>query len=148
MYYKCNFIQNAATYLWNMYVEIIQISYYSDCFILSYKESVWFTGTTLVFPFIHVICIAHNACTKLLILLSTGCDVNTLNAKRHSPLYVACEKNDDAVALKILGHKKFMRKLFLIPSIPQPLYAAVGNNHVHLVDLLIKAGCNINMVSA
>ena len=73
--------------------------------------------------------------------------MNTLNAKRHSPLYVACEKNDDTVAQKILSHKKFSRKLFMIPSIPQPLYAAVGNNHVHLVDLLIKAGCNINMVS-
>ena len=81
-------------------------------------------------------------------LLFAGCDVNKLNAKRHSPLYVACEKNDDAVAQKILSHKKFSRKLFMIPSIPQPLYAAVGNNHVHLVDLLIKAGCNINMVSA
>lgn len=82
----------------------------------------------------------------ILSILKTGCDINTLNAKRHSPLYVACEKNDDVVAKKILNHKKFSKKLFLIPSIPQPLYAAVGNNHVHLVDTLIKAGCNINMV--
>ena len=32
-------------------------------------------------------------------------------------------------------------------TIPQPLLAAVGNNHVHLVDVLIKAGSHINMVS-
>ena len=38
-----------ATYLWNVYVEILQISYYSDCLISSYKESIRFTGTTLVF---------------------------------------------------------------------------------------------------
>ena len=38
-----------VTYLRNVYVyEIIQISYYSDRFILSYKESTRFTGTTLV----------------------------------------------------------------------------------------------------
>ena len=36
------------TYLWNAYVEIIQITYYSDRTILSYKESALFTGTTLV----------------------------------------------------------------------------------------------------
>ena len=30
------------------YVEIIQISYYSDRTILSYKASIRFTGTTLV----------------------------------------------------------------------------------------------------
>ena len=77
---------------------------------------------------------------------STGCDINTLNAKRYSPLYVACEKNDDAIARRILTDRKFSRKLFQIPSVPQPLFAAVGNNHVHLVDLLIKTGCNINMV--
>ena len=37
-----------ATYLWNVYVEIIQFSYFSDRFILSYKETARFTGTTLV----------------------------------------------------------------------------------------------------
>ena len=37
------------TYLQNAYVEIMQISYYSDRIILSYKESTRFTGTTLVF---------------------------------------------------------------------------------------------------
>ena len=36
------------TYLRNAYVGIIQISYYSDRTILSYKESARFTGTTLV----------------------------------------------------------------------------------------------------
>lgn len=81
------------------------------------------------------------------LLIDAGSDVNTLNAKRHSPLYVACEKNDDAIARKILSHNKFSRRLFQIPSIPQPLFAAVGNNHVHLVDLLIRNGCSINMVN-
>ena len=38
-----------TTYLWNEYVEIIQILYYSDHTILSYKESARFTGTTLVY---------------------------------------------------------------------------------------------------
>ena len=40
-----------ATYLWNVNIEIIQISYYSDRFILSYKESARFTGTALVYSF-------------------------------------------------------------------------------------------------
>ena len=39
-------------YLRYAYVEIIQISYYSDRTILSYKESAWFTGTTLVHFFL------------------------------------------------------------------------------------------------
>ena len=41
-------IQIMITYLWNAYVEIIQISYHSDRTILSYEESARFTGTTLV----------------------------------------------------------------------------------------------------
>lgn len=78
--------------------------------------------------------------------LSTGCDVNALNSKRTTPLYMACEKNADKIVRKILESKRFSRKLFRISQIPQPLFAAVKNNHVHLVDLLIKAGADINMV--
>lgn len=76
-----------------------------------------------------------------------GCDVNVLNLKRISPLYVACEKNDDIIARKILENPRFSSKILRIPSVPQPLFAAVSSNHVHLVDLLIKSGCDINMVS-
>ena len=46
--YKCELIEIMITYLWNAYVEILQISYYSDCTILSYRESTRFIGTTLV----------------------------------------------------------------------------------------------------
>ena len=42
------FIQIVATHLWNVYEETIQIRYYSEFKILSYKESALFTGTTLV----------------------------------------------------------------------------------------------------
>ena len=48
LYYKCELIQIMITYLWNAYVDIIQITYYSDRTILSYQESTRFTGTTLV----------------------------------------------------------------------------------------------------
>ena len=80
-------------------------------------------------------------------VFSLGCEINTVNAKRHTPLYVACEKNDDVIAKKILTDRKFNSKIFQVATIPQPLLAAVGNNHVHLVDVLIKAGSHINMVS-
>ena len=40
-----------ATYLWNVYVEIVQISCYSDQLILSYKENTQFTRTTLVLKY-------------------------------------------------------------------------------------------------
>ena len=73
--------------------------------------------------------------------------MNALNGKRITPLYMACEKNEDKIVRKILKNKRFSRKLFSISQIPQPLFAAVKNNHVHLVDLLVKAGCDINMVS-
>ena len=43
-------------YLWNVYVEIIQISYYSDRFNLSYKESAQFTGTFLVLAAQAIFC--------------------------------------------------------------------------------------------
>lgn len=75
-----------------------------------------------------------------------GCDVNALNSRRHCPLYMACERNDEVIAKKILESPGFSKKLFGIPSVPQPLFAAVANNHVHLVDAMIKVGCNINMV--
>ena len=51
------------------------------------------------------------------------------------------------IAKKILTDGKFNSKIFQVATIPQPLLAAVGNNHVHLVDVLIKAGSHINMVS-
>lgn len=76
----------------------------------------------------------------------SGCDVNVLNSKRYGPLYLACERNDEMIARKILECPKFNRKLFHVLSVPQPLFAAVANNHVHLVDFMIKAGCDINMV--
>ncbi|XP_053389618.1 ankyrin repeat domain-containing protein 50-like [Mercenaria mercenaria] len=81
------------------------------------------------------------------LLIDAGSDVNALNGKRQTPLYMACEKNEDKVVRKILENKRFSPRLFSISQIPQPLFAAVKNNHVHLVDLLIKAGCDINMIN-
>ena len=43
-----------ATYLWNVYVEIVQISYYSDRLILSYKESTRFTEIYWDVPHLYV----------------------------------------------------------------------------------------------
>ena len=43
-----NHLYYGGTYLWNAYAEIVQISYYSDRTILSYKESARCIGTTLV----------------------------------------------------------------------------------------------------
>ncbi|KAL4240565.1 hypothetical protein ACF0H5_001357 [Mactra antiquata] len=80
-------------------------------------------------------------------LIDAGCDVNILNLKRFSPLYVACEKNEDMIARKIMTHPKFISKILRIASIPQPLFAAVSNNHIHLVQMLIDAGCDIDMVN-
>ena len=59
---------------------------------------------------------------------------------------MACERNDEVVAKKILECPKFNRKLFHVLSIPQPLFAAVASNHAHLADIMIQAGCDINMV--
>ena len=48
------------TYLRNAYVEIIQISYYSDHTILSYKESARFNGTTLIISSVSLsVCPLH-----------------------------------------------------------------------------------------
>ncbi|WAQ95402.1 Y381-like protein [Mya arenaria] len=91
--------------------------------------------------------ITHSAQFEIVeALVEAGsCDVNTLNAKRHTPLYTACEKNADVIAKKILAAPTFQRSMLTVRNIPQPLFAAVSNNHFHLVDLLIQMGCDFNM---
>ncbi|XP_052815323.1 putative ankyrin repeat protein RF_0381 [Mya arenaria] len=91
--------------------------------------------------------IVHYRQDAALLLIESGCDVNTLNAKRHTPLYTACEKNADVIAKKILAAPTFQRSMLTVRNIPQPLFAAVSNNHFHLVDLLIQMGCDFNMVN-
>ena len=64
-------MQNHSNYLRNAYVEIIQISYYFDHTILSYKESTLrFTGTTLVYePRHEKTCLSHMRTIKAQISL-------------------------------------------------------------------------------
>ncbi|KAH3869881.1 ankyrin repeat domain-containing protein 50-like [Dreissena polymorpha] len=92
--------------------------------------------------------ILHYNTPAALLLIDSGCDVNMLNTKRHSPLYTACEKNAEEVARRILGSPKFQKRLFLVRNIPQPLFAAVSNGHAHMVDMLIQTGCDINMINS
>lgn len=78
-------------------------------------------------------------------LIDSGCDVNIPNKQLQQPLYTACEKGNEKVVQYLLDTRK-CKIDGLIPS-AIPLFVAIANNNLKIVEILTKAGCSLNKMN-
>ena len=75
-------------------------------------------------------------------LLEAGADVNALNPKGNSALYMASNSGNLEVVRKLLA--KGAQVDHAAPSTIFPLHAAVARGHVEIVEMLLDAGADLN----
>lgn len=83
---------------------------------------------------------AINDPNMLKILVSFGADVNKINEKGHTPLFILCEKYDNIYSAQILVENGAL----VDPPSCRPLFIAISMKHTNLVKYLRSIGANIN----
>lgn len=73
-----------------------------------------------------------------------GCDINKPNKQLQQPLYTACEKGNEKIVQYLLSSGKCQINGLVPTAIP--LHVSMLNNHGRIVEILAKAGCNLNRV--
>jgi ankyrin repeat protein len=77
--------------------------------------------------------VSHNLTDILEVLLEQNIDLNVKNAENKTALDIACEKNNETLAIELIYHGADVK-------INNPLQLAVENNNVRLANKIIKAG--------
>ncbi|KAL3877486.1 hypothetical protein ACJMK2_035186 [Sinanodonta woodiana] len=88
--------------------------------------------------------ILHYYSEAALLLIDSGCDINIRNDNDQTALYIACEKGNDEIVKRLLEHPKCSLKITRTSAIP--LHAAVVSGHPRIVQMLVDAGCDINLI--
>lgn len=95
----------------------------------------------------------HVAIAQL--LLDKGCDINILGDKNKTPLWYAAENGHSDMVALLLGYKADTEMAGQIDSANMdgisdsftPLSVAILNDHMDVVDMLVRYGVNVNVKS-
>ncbi|XP_076074793.1 ankyrin repeat and SOCS box protein 16-like isoform X1 [Mytilus galloprovincialis] len=105
---------------------------------LNYREK-----TNLLSPLHEAI--IQNLTEAAIFLIDSGCDINKPNKQLQQPLYTACEKGNEKIVQYLLSSGKCQINGLVPTAIP--LHVSMLNNHGRIVEILAKAGCNLNRIN-
>lgn len=81
-------------------------------------------------------------------LIKAGCNVNRVNFKNKLPLYTAIEKRADNEIVRLLLEAGSETDVCESKSGQSPLFVAVQQQLVDAIQLLINAGCDVNLANS